>query len=56
MPKPKIVSITYSEEMSEEAAMVFYRLIEKLVVESLPSDPHLIGLFLKESLEFNKQQ
>ena len=50
MTKPKVMRITYSEEMPEESAIILYRLIEKLVIESLPSDPHLIGLFLNGSL------
>ncbi|PZX07408.1 hypothetical protein C7437_101521 [Psychrobacillus insolitus] len=56
MTKPKIISITYSEEIPEESAIMLYRTIEKLIIESLPSDPHLIGLFLTGSLdEFKKQ-
>ncbi|WP_249879344.1 hypothetical protein [Niallia circulans] len=55
MTKPKVMSITYSEEMPEESSIILYRLIEKLILESLPTDPHLIGLFLKGSLdEFKK--
>ncbi|HJV16433.1 MAG TPA: hypothetical protein VJ546_03460 [Bacillales bacterium] len=55
MSKPKITSITYSEELPKESAVILYRLIEKLVIESLPLEPHMIGLFLQDSLdEFNK--
>jgi len=55
MSKPKITSITYSEELPEESAVILYRLIEKLVIDSLPLDPHMIGLFLQDSMdELNK--
>lgn len=55
MSKPKITSITYSEELPEESAILLYRLIEKMVINALPQDPKLIGLFLEDSLdEFNK--
>ncbi|MBT2644762.1 hypothetical protein J7I80_21315 [Bacillus sp. ISL-41] len=55
MSKPKIMSITYSEELPEESAIILYRVIEKLVIDSLPTEPSMIGLFLKDSLdEFNK--
>ncbi|WP_040206376.1 hypothetical protein [Neobacillus jeddahensis] len=51
MTKPKVMSITYSEEMPEESAIILYRLIEKLILESLPLDPHIIGLFIEESMD-----
>ena len=55
MSKPKITSITYSEELPKESAVILYRLIERLVIDSLPLDPPMIGLFLRDSLdEFNK--
>ena len=55
MPKPKITSITYSEELPKESAIILYRLIEKLVIDSLPLDPLITGLFLRDSLkEFDK--
>lgn len=56
MSKPKITSITYSEELPKESAVILYRLIEKLVIDSLPLDPPLTGLFLRDSLnEFEKK-
>lgn len=56
MSKPKITSITYSEELPKESAIILYRLIEKLVIDSLPLDPTLTGLFLRDSLnEFDKK-
>ncbi|WP_427108765.1 hypothetical protein [Lysinibacillus xylanilyticus] len=51
MSKPKITSITYSEELPKESAIILYRLIEKLVIDSLPLDPSIIGLFLRDSLK-----
>lgn len=55
MSKPKIMSITYSEELPKESAIILYRVIEKLVIDSLPVEPSMIGLFLKDSLnEFNQ--
>lgn len=55
MSKLKITSITYSEELPEESAIILYRLIERLAITSLPLDPKMIGLFLQNSLdEFNK--
>lgn len=51
LTKPKLMSITYSEEMPEESAIILYRLIEKLILESLPLDPHMIGLFVEESMD-----
>ncbi|WP_193224646.1 hypothetical protein [Bacillus sp. B1-b2] len=51
MHKPKITSITYSEELPKESAVILYRLLEKLVIDSLPVDPPLISLFLKDSLD-----
>ncbi|WP_193224414.1 hypothetical protein [Bacillus sp. B1-b2] len=50
MTKPKVMSINYSEEIPEDSAIVLYRLIEKLILESLPLDPHMIGLFVEESM------
>lgn len=56
MSKSKITSITYSEELPKESAIILYRLIEKLVIDSLPLDPTLTGLFLRDSLnEFDKK-
>jgi hypothetical protein len=55
LTKPKVVNITYSEEITEESAILFYRLIEKLILESLPRDPNMVGHFLRGSLdEFKK--
>ena len=51
LSKPKITSITYSEELPKESAIMLYRLIEKLVIDSLPIDPLVTGLFLKDSLK-----
>ena len=51
MVKPKIINIHYSEEMPRESAILFYRIIERMIIESLPDDPHLTGLFLQNSLE-----
>lgn len=51
MSKPKITSITYSDELPKESAVILYRLIEKLVIDSLPLDPSMIGLFLRDSLK-----
>lgn len=51
MSKPKITSITYSEELPKESAILLYRLIEKLVIDSLPIDPLVTGLFLSDSLK-----
>ena len=51
MSKPKITSITYSEELPKESAIMLYRLIEKLVIDSLPIDSLVTGLFLKDSLK-----
>lgn len=57
MSKPKIMTINYSEEMPRESAILFYRLIERMIIESLPDDPHLTGLFLQDSLdEFANQK
>lgn len=57
MAKPKIINIHYSEEIPRESAILFYRLIERMIIESLPDDPHLIGLFLQDSLEeFSNQR
>lgn len=57
MTKPKIMTINYSEEMPQESAILFYRLIERMIIESLPNDPHLTGLFLQDSLkEFSNQK
>lgn len=56
MSKPKITSITYSEEIPKESAIILYRLIEKMVISSLPLDPQMIGLFLHDSLDmFNSE-
>lgn len=51
MTKPKVIQIHYGEEMPRESAILFYRLIERLIIQSLPNDPHLTGLFLQDSLE-----
>ncbi|WP_079513663.1 recombinase family protein [Rossellomorea marisflavi] len=52
MSKPKIIKVSYSDEnLPNESAILLYRLLEKMIVESLPSDPFLIGLFLNGSLE-----
>gem|GEM_PF-5212743 len=51
MSKPKITSITYSEELPKESAIMLYRLIEKLVIDSLPIDPLVTGLILRDSLK-----
>ena len=57
MTKPKIINIQYSEEMPRESAILFYRIIERMMIESLPDDPHLAGLFLQDSLaEFSNQK
>lgn len=57
MSKPKITSITYSEELPDESVFFLYRLIEKAVINTLPNDPKLIGLFLQNSQnEFNEKQ
>jgi len=51
MTKPKIMKISYSETMPKESAQLFYRLLEKMIINSLPNDPYLIGLFLQKSLD-----
>lgn len=51
MTKPRIMNVTYSDEMPEESTVLLFRLIEKLILESLPSDPHMIGLFLEGSMD-----
>ena len=52
MSKPKIIKVSYSDEnLPNESAILLYRLLEKMIVESLPSDPFLLGLFLNGSLE-----
>ena len=52
MSKPKIAKVSYSDEaLPSDSAILLYRLLEKMIVESLPSDPFLIGLFLNGSLE-----
>ncbi len=51
LSKPKITSITYSEELPKESAIMLYRLIEKLVIDSLPIDPLVTGLILRDSLK-----
>lgn len=46
MREPQIINIHYSEEMPRESTILIYRIIEIMIIESLPYDPHLIGLFL----------
>lgn len=50
MSKPKIMKVTYGEEMPAKSALLFYRILEKVILDSLPSDPHCMGLFLQDSL------
>lgn len=45
------MNVTYSNEMPEESAILLYRLIEKLILDSLPSDPNMIGLFLEGTMD-----
>lgn len=42
--------INYQEEMPKESAIMFYRVLEKMIIDELPQDPKLIGLFLEDSL------
>jgi len=57
MPKPRVIKINYGEEMPRESAILFYRLIERLIIQSLPNNPYLTGLFLQDSLEeFSSQK
>lgn len=51
MKKPRIVKVTYEQEMPEESALLFYKLIETFLLRSLPDDPTLKGLYLKSSFE-----
>lgn len=51
MSKPRIIKITYGEEMPEKSAQLFSRILEKVIIEHLPNDPKLIGIFLKDSPE-----
>ncbi|MEC2076103.1 hypothetical protein [Metabacillus fastidiosus] len=55
MSKPKIMKITYNKEIAEESAIVLYRILEKMILDFLPSDPKLIGLFLQDSLNEFKE-
>lgn len=50
MSNPKIVKVEYCGEMSRESSIIFYRYIEKKILDSLPNDPTLKGLFLRNSL------
>ena len=56
MGKPRITKINYSEEMPRESAILFSRVIERMIIQSLPNDPHLIGLFLQDSLKESPKQ
>ncbi|MFS0782079.1 hypothetical protein [Bacillus sp. 1P06AnD] len=56
MSKPKIMKVSYGEEMPEQTALLFYRILEKLIISSLPNDPQRVGLFLQDSLlEFTNE-
>lgn len=57
MEKPKIVKIEYCEDLPKESSILLYRFFEKIVIDSLPDDPILKGIFLNGSLdEFKKER
>ena len=55
MSKPKVMSVVYSEDLPEESAKLLYRLVEKLIIKSLPTNPQLEGLFISDTMNEFKQ-
>ncbi|MCM3669813.1 hypothetical protein M3181_12470 [Mesobacillus maritimus] len=51
MNKPRIVKISYGNKMPEESTILFYRIIENLMLKSLPDEYQLKGMYLKNSLD-----
>ena len=49
MSKPRIIKITYGEEMPEKSAQLFSRILEKVIINHLSDEPKLKGIFLQDS-------
>ena len=56
MSKPRIIRITYGEEMPEKSAQLFSRILEKVIINHLPDDPELKGIFLQDSPKYKQIQ
>lgn len=57
MSKPRVAKVTYGEEMPKESALLFYSLIENLLLKSLPEDSMLKGMCLNSSFrEFSVEE
>ncbi|PAQ14738.1 hypothetical protein CD798_09860 [Bacillaceae bacterium SAOS 7] len=54
MENLKILKVEINDEMPLESAIIFYRFLEKILLDNLPDTPVCKGLFLSQSLaEFN---
>jgi hypothetical protein len=45
------VKVSYGNKMPEESTILFYRIIENLMLKSLPDEYRLKGMYMKNSLD-----